>query len=160
MSFAGEIEVLNLAQSLRAQKLTVAFGESCTGGLLSARMASLAGVSDIYLGSVVSYSYDAKVDLLGVKWDTLNALGAVSEAVAREMVRGVCEKLKSSCSVGITGIAGPSGGTAEKPVGTVWIAVKGPKFEVAEKFLFKGDRIEIQQQSTVAAIALLQRELR
>jgi nicotinamide-nucleotide amidase len=160
MIFNGESEVLNLAEALRSRKLTVGFGESCTGGLLSARMAALAGVSDIYMGSLVTYSYDAKVDLLGVQWATLNESGAVSEPVALEMVRGVCLKLKCTCSIGITGIAGPAGGTAEKPVGTVWIAVKGPTFEVAEKFLFKGDRLEIQRQSTVAAIALLRQQLR
>lgn len=153
------LAVEQLAQALREKRYTVGFGESCTGGLLSARMAALAGVSDVYVGSVVSYSYAAKVDLLGVSWETLNEGGAVSESVAREMARGVCEKLRANCSVAITGIAGPSGGTPEKPVGTVWIAVKGPRFEVAERFLFSGDRLEIQNQSTVAAIDLLQKQL-
>lgn len=159
MSFPNEEAIRRLAETLRERRYTVGFGESCTGGLLSARMAALAGVSDIYMGSVVSYSYAAKVDLLGVRWETLNEDGAVSEAVALEMARGVCEKLKVNCSVAITGIAGPSGGTPEKPVGTVWIAVKGPRFECAEKFQFGGDRLEVQSQSTTAAIELLQRNL-
>lgn len=159
MSFPDEAAIRDLVAALRERRYSVGFGESCTGGLLSARMAALAGVSDIYMGSVVSYSYAAKVDLLGVRWETLNEDGAVSEAVALEMARGVCEKLKVNCSVAITGIAGPSGGTPDKPVGTVWIAVKGPRFEVAEKFQFSGDRLEIQRKSTTAAIELLRKNL-
>ena len=159
MSFPNEAAILQLTASLRDRRYTVGFGESCTGGLLSARMAALAGVSDVFMGSVVSYSYAAKVDLLGVKWETLNEQGAVSEQVALEMARGVCEKLKANCAIAVTGIAGPSGGTPEKPVGTVWIAVKGPRFEVAEKFVFSGDRLEIQSQSTTSALALLQKNL-
>ncbi|MBX3018272.1 MAG: CinA family protein [Bdellovibrionaceae bacterium] len=159
MSFPNETAILQLTASLRDRRYTVGFGESCTGGLLSARMAALAGVSDVFMGSVVSYSYAAKVDLLGVKWETLNEQGAVSEQVALEMARGVCEKLKANCAIAVTGIAGPSGGTPEKPVGTVWIAVKGPRFEVAEKFVFSGDRLEIQSQSTTSALALLQKNL-
>lgn len=149
--------VEDLVQALREKHFSVGFGESCTGGLLSARLAALAGVSDIYMGSVVSYSYAAKVDLLGVSWETLNAEGAVSESVAREMARGVCSKLKVNCSIAITGIAGPSGGTVEKPVGTVWIAAKGPRFEEARCFHFQGDRQAVQEQSVQAAIELLRR---
>ncbi len=148
-------KIEKLAQELRNKKLSLGFGESCTGGLLSAVVASTAGVSDIYMGSVVSYSYAAKVDLLGVSWDTLNNVGAVSEQVALQMARGVCTKLKVNCSVAITGIAGPSGGTPEKPVGTVWFAIKGPRFEVAIPRLFSGDRAAIQRQSVEFAIQSL-----
>lgn len=159
MTFPNEEAIRQLSATLRERRYTVGFGESCTGGLLSARMAALAGVSDVFMGSVVSYSYAAKVDLLGVKWETLNEQGAVSEQVALEMVRGVCVKLKANCAIAVTGIAGPSGGTPEKPVGTVWIAVKGPRFEVAEKFVFSGDRLDIQSQSTTSALALLLKNL-
>lgn len=141
-----------ILQEMRTRRLAIGFGESCTGGLLSSVMASLPGVSDVYMGSVVSYSYAAKVDLLGVSWETLNNVGAVSEEVARQMARGVCERLKVNCSIAITGIAGPTGGTPEKPVGTVWFAVKGPRFEQAISKLFQGDRVDIQRQSVEFAL--------
>lgn len=152
-------QIEKLVAELRRRRLSLGFGESCTGGLLSGTVAAIPGVSDIFMGSVVSYSYNAKVDLLGVSWDTLNNQGAVSEDVARQMARGVCERLKVNCSAAITGIAGPSGGTPEKPVGTVWFAVRGPRFEVAEKKLFAGDREAIQVQSVEFAVNLLLREL-
>ncbi|MDG0817040.1 CinA family protein [Bdellovibrio svalbardensis] len=134
-----------LIRSLRDQKLTVSFAESCTGGALSSFLTEQAGVSDIYLGSVVSYSNEAKVDLLGVRRDTLMQEGAVSEVVARQMAHGVRRQLKTDWSVAITGIAGPSGGTPTKPVGTVCIALVGPNFEDSRKELFSGDRKAIQQ---------------
>jgi PncC family amidohydrolase len=131
-------------RSLRDQKLTVGFAESCTGGL-SAFLTEQAGISDIFLGSVVSYSNEAKVDLLGVRRDTLMQEGAVSESVARQMARGVRRQLKTDWSVAVTGIAGPSGGTPTKPVGTVCFAIAGPNFEDSRKEFFSGDRKAIQQ---------------
>ena len=132
-------------RSLRDQKLTVGFAESCTGGALSAFLTEQAGISDIFLGSVVSYSNEAKVDLLGVRRDTLMQEGAVSESVARQMAHGVRRQLKTEWSVAITGIAGPSGGTPTKPVGTVCFAIAGPNFEDSRKEFFSGDRKDIQQ---------------
>lgn len=136
-----------LIRSLRDQKLTVGFAESCTGGALSAFLTEQAGISDIFLGSVVSYSNEAKVDLLGVRRDTLMQEGAVSESIARQMAHGVRRQLKTDWSVAITGIAGPSGGTPTKPVGTVCIAIAGPNFEDSRKEHFSGDRKAIQQAS-------------
>lgn len=150
-----ETELEKLLTSLRQRKLTVAFAESCTGGLLSAAVAALPGVSDVFMGSIVCYSYSAKTDLLGVQWETLNSHGAVSEEVALQMARGACERLKANCTISITGIAGPTGGTPEKPVGTVWFGVKGPGFEASEKALFLGERVEIQKQSVHFALKLL-----
>lgn len=144
-----------LIVELRSRKYSVGFGESCTGGLLSATVASLPGVSDIFMGSVVSYSYAAKVDLLGVEWATLNDGGAVSETVVQQMARGVCDRLKVNCSIAITGIAGPTGGSSEKPRGTVWFAVKGPKFERSVMQQFSGDRVEVQRQSVAFAVRFL-----
>lgn len=144
-----------LIKSLRDQKLTVGFAESCTGGALSAFLAEQPGVSDIFLGSVVSYSNEAKVDLLGVSRDTLMQEGAVSEAVARQMAHGVRRQLKTDWSVAITGIAGPTGGTPEKPVGTVCFAIAGPSFEGSRKEFFSGDRKVIQQQSVDCAVSWL-----
>lgn len=144
-----------LLKSLRDQKLTLSFAESCTGGALSAFITEQPGVSDIFLGSVVSYSNEAKVDLLGVRRDTLMNEGAVSESVARQMAHGVRRQLKTDWSVSITGIAGPSGGTPTKPVGTVCLAITGPNFEDSRKELFSGDRKGIQQQSVDLAVSWL-----
>lgn len=159
MSTDAEKKVHALIDRLRTRNQTVSFAESCTGGLLSATLSAVAGVSDIYLGSIVSYSYQAKVDLLGVSWNVLKVEGAVSDRVARQMARGAREKLKSHWSVAITGIAGPTGGTPEKPVGTVWFAVSGPGFEVTERKLFSGGRVEVQKQSVDFAIELLMKGL-
>ena len=144
---ARDEKLQELIRSLRDQKLTVGFAESCTGGALSAFLTEQAGISDIFLGSVVSYSNEAKVDLLGVRRDTLMQEGAVSESVARQMAHGVRRQLKTDWSVAITGIAGPSGGTPTKPVGTVCIAIAGPNFESSRKEHFSGDRKAIQQAS-------------
>lgn len=144
-----------LIRSLRDQKLTVGFAESCTGGALSAFLTEQAGISDIFLGSVVSYSNEAKVDLLGVCRDTLMHEGAVSEAVARQMAHGVRKQLKTDWSVAVTGIAGPTGGSPEKPVGTVCFAIAGPGFEESRKEYFSGDRKAIQQRSVDLAVSWL-----
>ncbi|WP_413943946.1 CinA family protein [Bdellovibrio sp. HCB-162] len=146
MSLDNE-KLQELIRSLRDRKLTVGFAESCTGGALSAFLTEQPGVSDIFLGSVVSYSNEAKVDLLGVRRDTLMQEGAVSEKVARQMAHGVRRQLKTDWSVAITGIAGPTGGTPTKPVGTVCIAIAGPGFEDSRKEFFSGDRKAIQQRS-------------
>lgn len=150
----------SLITELRAKKLTVSFAESCTGGLLSAALTAVPGISDIFLGSVVSYAYQAKVDLLGVSWDTLKAEGAVSQKVAEQMAIGARERLKSDWSVAITGVAGPSGGTVDKPVGTVWFAIRGPKLDAAEKKCFSGERAQIQRKSVEFAMELLLKCLR
>jgi PncC family amidohydrolase len=149
-----------LISELRSKRLTVSFAESCTGGLLSATISAISGVSDIYLGSVVSYAYQAKVDLLGVSWDTLKAEGAVSQKVAVQRAVGARERLRSDWSVAITGIAGPGGGTPDKPVGTVWFAVCGPNFDRSEKKLFSGDRRQVQKQSVDFAMEFLKRNLK
>lgn len=151
----NDLKLQELIRSLRNQKLTVGFAESCTGGALSAFLTEQSGVSDIFLGSVVSYSNEAKVDLLGVRRDTLMQEGAVSETVARQMAHGVRRQLKTDWSVAITGIAGPTGGTPSKPVGTVCIAIAGPGFEDSRKELFSGDRKTIQMTSVDYAVAWL-----
>lgn len=149
-----------LIETLRSRKLTVSFAESCTGGRLSARMTEIAGVSDIFLGSVVSYSNRAKEDLLGVRRDSLLEEGAVSEKVARQMAQGSRRQFHSEWSVSITGIAGPAGGSPAKPVGTVCFAVTGPDFEESYKRLFKGDRVAVQEQACDEAVTLLLEALR
>ncbi len=108
---------------LKRNSLTLAAAESCTGGLISKRLTDVSGASEVFLGGCVTYANEAKIKLLGVSPETLSTYGAVSEETAREMARGVREALGSDIGVSVTGIAGPSGGSPEKPVGTVYIGV-------------------------------------
>lgn len=115
-----EFEVVN---ALKSAKKTLAVAESCTGGLISKRITDVAGASEIYLGGVVAYANEVKTALLGVDPETLKKFGAVSEQTAAEMARGVRLRLGSDIGISTTGIAGPGGGTPEKPVGLVYIGV-------------------------------------
>ncbi len=133
-------EVIGRMLKIQGKKLAVA--ESCTGGCISHLITAVPGCSEYYNGSVTSYSNQAKENVLGVFHDTLEEYGAVSKAVAIQMAEGVKTVLNADYSVSTTGIAGPSGGTDEKPVGTVWIAVSGPTKTCAEKFVFVGDERE------------------
>lgn len=144
---------------LRKHHQTLGFAESCTGGLLSTSLTSLSGVSDVFMGSVVSYANQVKMDFLSVDENSLKDHGAVSEQVALEMARGARVKLKCSWALAITGIAGPSGGSVEKPVGTVCFAICGPKFEASVKQKFSGDRAAIQVHSVRFAISMLGKAL-
>jgi len=140
-------------ETLRANQLTLATAESCTGGMLGARITAVAGSSDVYLGGVVSYANEAKQELLGVSVETLERHGAVSEQSAREMALGVAGRLGSDCAIAITGIAGPGGGTADKPVGTVWIAWFDRGAVNAKRFGFAGDRSQVRERAVQAALA-------
>lgn len=145
--------VAKAAQDLRDKGLTVGFAESCTGGLLSSQFTKHSGVSDVYIGSVVSYANAVKEKILGVTTQTLAQHGAVSSETAKQMAEGVLKALEVKVAVSITGIAGPNGGSALKPVGTVFIAVGGMKSEVGVstmletetfEYHFQGDRQQIQ----------------
>uniref|UniRef100_UPI00345B9A4E CinA family protein n=1 Tax=uncultured Bacteroides sp. TaxID=162156 RepID=UPI00345B9A4E len=114
---------------LKKKKLTVSTAESCTGGNIAARITSIAGSSEYFNGGIVAYSNEVKMDLLHVSCQTLEKHGAVSEETVIEMVKGAMKALKTDCAVATSGIAGPGGGTPEKPVGTVWIAA-GYKNEI------------------------------
>jgi nicotinamide-nucleotide amidase len=142
------IELLEqIITKLRDRKQTLGFAESCTGGCLSQQITMIPGVSDVYQGAVVSYANQVKEKLLGVSPQTLAAFGAVSESAVIEMAKGARHALGCDWSVAISGIAGPSGGSVDKPVGTVWVAVSGPRGEMSEKKKFDGSRTEIQRQS-------------
>ncbi len=146
-----------IGRLLKAQNKKLAVAESCTGGFISHQITSVSGSSEYYQGSVTSYSNEAKQNLLGVKAETLIKFGAVSEEVAREMAEGVKKVLNADYAVATTGIAGPTGGTEEKPVGTVWIAVAGPNKTMAKKFVFGNNRERNIIRSGQTALQLLRR---
>lgn len=141
----------------RSRKLRISVAESCTGGLLAVRLTDIPGSSDVFVGGVIAYDNDVKVRELQVDEKTITQQGAVSEAVAVAMARGAGRKFGTEISVGITGIAGPAGGSAEKPVGLVWIAVEGPRPR-AKSFVFGGDRTEIRHRAAQAALAMIRRQ--
>jgi nicotinamide-nucleotide amidase len=145
-------------QQLRADKLTLAVAESCTGGMMGERITAIPGSSDVFLGGIIAYHNDIKVKALGVSAEDLTRYGAVSEEVALQMAKGVREKLEAAIGVSITGIAGPAGGTAEKPVGLVWVAVHAAEPR-ARRFHLIGDRTEIRQRAAQAALEMVRRAL-
>ncbi|MDQ6689038.1 MAG: nicotinamide-nucleotide amidohydrolase family protein, partial [Gemmatimonadota bacterium] len=132
--------------------------ESCTGGMLGERLTSIPGSSDVFLGGIIAYHNDVKRNALGVNAEDIDRYGAVSEQVALQMAAGVRERMKAQVGVSITGIAGPGGGTAEKPVGLVWVAVHHADGR-ARRFHVPGDRNEIRQRATQAALEMVRRAL-
>lgn len=151
-------EVVSTVKLLGDKHFTVGFAESCTGGLLSSFFTELAGVSSVFMGSVVCYDNSIKQKFLKVSAEALKNFGAVSSEVAKQMADGAQKGLGVSVAVAITGIAGPGGGTDVKPVGTVFIAVAGLGNETKIfEHHFDGDRKQIQLQSCVEAIKHLNR---
>ena len=140
---------------IRKARATLATAESCTGGNIAHSITLLPGCSDVYVGSVVSYSNDVKRNVLGVSAADLDSYGAVSEPVVRAMAEGVRRLTGADFSVATSGIAGPGGGTADKPVGTVWIAASGPDATVAKCHFFTGDRQTVITRATAAALLQL-----
>ena len=140
---------------LRECGRTIACAESCTGGLLTSRLTDVAGSSAYVMGAVVSYTNEVKASLVGVHEATLKAFGAVSEETAREMAEGVRRAIPANIGVGITGIAGPGGATAEKPVGLVYIAVAAEHKTHPVRHVFSGSRAEVKRQSTEVALAMV-----
>jgi nicotinamide-nucleotide amidase len=145
-------------EKCRALGYKLAVAESCTGGLLGERLTNIPGSSDVFLGGVIAYHNDIKRNLLGVRAEDLEEYGAVSEQVALQMASGVREKVGADVGVSVTGIAGPGGGTAEKPVGLVWIAVDASEVK-ARRFHVGGDRAEIRQRAAQAALEMVRRAL-
>ena len=146
---------VTVGELLRQRGLRLAVAESCTGGLVGHRLTNVAGSSTYYMGSVTAYAYEAKVRLLGVRWETLEQYGAVSLETAIEMARGARIALAADIGLAVTGIAGPGGGTPEKPVGLTWIGLSSPWDEFARQFIWHGDRIENKEQSAQAALQIL-----
>ncbi|WP_298591815.1 nicotinamide-nucleotide amidohydrolase family protein [uncultured Mitsuokella sp.] len=146
---------MRVGELLTARGLTIACAESCTGGLLTSRLTDVAGSSAYVMGSVVSYTNAIKERLVGVRHETLAAHGAVSEETAREMAEGIRHAIRTDIGVGITGIAGPGGGTVEKPVGLVFIAISGVAGIIAHKKCFTGTRVENKRSSTESALSII-----
>ncbi|MBQ7364942.1 MAG: CinA family protein [Clostridia bacterium] len=140
---------------LKEKHLTVATAESCTGGMVGAILTHPPGASQYYMGSIVSYANRIKTALLGVKEETLDTVGAVSEKTAFEMANGARQALATSLAVSLTGIAGPGGESPEKPQGLVYIAVASDAGTVVTKNLFSGDRETVRLQSANRALAML-----
>ncbi|MBD8899926.1 CinA family protein [Rhodanobacter sp. DHG33] len=149
-----------VADETLRQRLMLVTAESCTGGWIAKTLTDLPGSSAWFDAGVVTYSYEAKQALLGVDPRTLERVGAVSEEIALEMVSGALARFGAGVAVAVTGIAGPSGGTADKPVGTVWIAWKRRGgYAHAQPFHFAGDREAVRRQTVAAALAGLQKTL-
>jgi nicotinamide-nucleotide amidase len=157
MTMQQDIDKLaqELGMHLRTRGECVASAESCTGGLICAALTEVAGSSDWFGYGFVTYSNEAKQALLGVSADTLAIAGAVSEQTVREMVAGARRVSGAEWAVSVSGIAGPSGGSAEKPVGTVWFAVSGPDGDEAFVRRFDGGRTEVRRQTVLCALSRL-----
>ena len=138
---------------LRERGLKLVTAESCTGGLIGSRITDVPGSSEYFLGGIVAYAYEVKVALLNVTWDTLKAYGAVSRETVFEMAKGALIRLGGDIAISVSGIAGPSGGAPEKPVGTTWIGLVTKDGEWAREFRFSGNR---EQNKAFAADAALQ----
>ena len=142
---------------LRARDLTLATAESCTGGLVAARLTDVPGSSDVFLGGIVAYADEVKIAQLGVPEGVLAEHGAVSEEAAAAMAQGARARLGADVAVSVTGVAGPGGGTGEKPVGLVFLHAAGPGGELARRVDFPGDRETIRQRAAVVALHLVRR---
>ena len=159
-----DADILKLAEEVlaanRAAGKTVAVAESCTGGLIASRLTEIAGSSGYFLEGAVTYANAAKVARLGVSQDTLDRYGAVSSAVAEEMAAGIKRTAGSDHGISVTGIAGPGGGTDDKPVGTVFIGYADPNGSVRSlKLLLPGDRFLVRWRTSSAALDVLRRQL-
>jgi nicotinamide-nucleotide amidase len=149
-----------VGQSLKMRGYTLATAESCTGGLLAGRITDVPGSSEYFLEGVVSYSNEAKIDLLGVPKKLIATHGAVSEQVAGAMAAGIRKRAGSTFGVSVTGVAGPGGGSPEKPVGLVYIALADDSQNTTRKFIFPGDRQFIRTLSVNAALDMLRRRIK
>jgi len=159
----NEQRLLSLAEAvgdaLLARGWSLSVAESCTGGLVGHLLTNVAGSSRYFAGGIISYSNEIKARLLGVSRETLNRYGAVSPQTAAEMAAGARQTLHTEVAVSVTGIAGPGGGTPEKPVGLVYLHLSAPDVEMGERLQWAGTRIENKWHSAEAALQLLLRYL-
>ena len=153
----AEAEALLTAARARGWRITTA--ESCTGGLIAGLLTAIGGSSDVVDGGAVTYSNAAKTRMLGVPAGTIDAHGAVSEAVARAMAEGAARSAGVDLAIAVTGVAGPGGGTATKPVGLVWFGLASPTGVIAESHIFPGGRTAIRIATVRHAVASLRSQL-
>ncbi|MGW8169227.1 MAG: CinA family protein [Sulfurovaceae bacterium] len=152
--------ITSIIDKLREYHHTISFAESCTGGLLVSRFTAISGVSSVLNGSVVSYSNDIKHRWLGVETGVLEQFGAVSKECIEQMLSGIKKMANCDYAIAVSGIAGPTGATPTKPVGTVYIGMLSPNGNIVHHCLFKGDREAVQNASVDFAIKLLTKELK
>jgi nicotinamide-nucleotide amidase len=148
-----------IGRMLKKNGKTISTAESCTGGYISHLLTKVPGSSAYYIGSVISYAYEIKENELNVPREVIMKHGAVSQPVVEQMAKAILEKYKTDYSISASGIAGPDGGTADKPVGTVWIAIATPEKVISAKFLFGNDRERNIQKTANAALVMLKKEL-
>jgi PncC family amidohydrolase len=148
------LEIL-VGELLRRRELRLATAESCTGGLIGHRLTNVPGSSDYYLGGVIAYSNQVKVNQLGVRAETLEKFGAVSQETVLEMARGVRLLLRAEIGLSVSGIAGPGGGSPEKPVGLTWIGLNVQGYEQAWSYTWPGERLQVKEHTAEQALKLL-----
>jgi PncC family amidohydrolase len=146
---------IRVGELLRQRKATLATAESCTGGLIGHLVTNISGSSDYFLGGVIAYANQVKCDLLGVRAETLARAGAVSQETAIQMARGVRRLLNTDYALSVTGIAGPTGGTPDKPVGLTFIGLVGPGTERCERYVWTYDRLENKRATAKRALQML-----
>lgn len=149
-----------VAKILCDRGLTVSTAESCTGGMIASKLISYPGVSEVFKEGVVTYSNEAKIKRLGVNKDTLDNFGAVSYETVVEMAQGIAREANTDVAIATSGIAGPGGGTIDKPVGLVYIGIKIKDKTVVKKFEFKGSRDIVRTQAAFSALEMLKIELK
>ncbi len=149
----------SIIEAAKAKHLIVSTAESCTGGLIAACLTEISGASDVFARGFITYANEAKIDLLGVPEALITEMGAVSEDVARAMAEGARKAAAAEIAVSVTGIAGPGGGSPEKPVGLVHMAAAGRGYDTLHQSqIFTGDRQQVRSQAVDAALALLARQ--
>ncbi len=151
-----ELPARKTADLLLSRGLKLSVAESCTGGLLGATLTDVSGSSEWFVGGVIAYSNELKEALLGVSREVLKTHGAVSSETAMEMAEGAKRATGSDVAIAITGIAGPTGGTPEKPVGTVFVAITDGRRTKAERFQFQGSRREIREKTVLKALEIIE----
>ena len=144
----------DLLKICKLNKIYLTTAESCTGGMIASSIVSINGSSSIFKSGIVTYSNESKAEFLKIPLELINLNGAVSEAVAFKMAENILSIMNSSLSIAVTGIAGPSGGSNDKPVGLVWIGIGTKKNILTKKYLFQGNRLKVRQQTTLEALKL------
>ena len=144
----------DLLKICKLKKIYLTTAESCTGGMIASSIVSINGSSSIFKSGIVTYSNESKAEFLKIPLELININGAVSELVAFKMAENVLSIMNSSLSIAVTGIAGPSGGSNDKPVGLVWIGIGTKKNILTKKYLFQGNRLKVRQKTTLQALKL------